>query len=218
MTVHLRPLLQQGNLKLGQAIHTFSLPAVVTCPGRSSVCERVCYAQRHRYRFQAVIERLVYNFQQCRRRDFVPRVVREIRCKGCLVIRVHVSGDFFSTDYAEKWLGIMKRCPGPRYYWYSRSWRVPEIREVLEQMAMLRQCRCWYSVDSETGLPEHVPDGVRLAYLQVRVGEQPELADLVFRARGARRERIPLSLACPSETPQGRSHDMNCGFCTRCWR
>jgi hypothetical protein len=36
-----RPLLAMGNGKLGQSIYHFDLPPVVTCPGRSSVCERV---------------------------------------------------------------------------------------------------------------------------------------------------------------------------------
>ena len=30
----IRPLLGRGNGKLGEAVHTWSLPAVATCPGR----------------------------------------------------------------------------------------------------------------------------------------------------------------------------------------
>jgi hypothetical protein len=84
-------------------------------------------------------------------------------------------------------------------------------------MAALRCCRAWYSIDHDTGLPERLPPGVRLAYLQVAEGEQPELADLVFRVRRLR-QRLPLPQVCPHETPQGRGRATNCGNCGKCWR
>jgi hypothetical protein len=56
--VTVRALLARGNSKLGSAIHHFDLPAVRTCPGRSSVCEAVCYATRNRFRTDPVRERL----------------------------------------------------------------------------------------------------------------------------------------------------------------
>jgi hypothetical protein len=145
-------------------------------------------------------------------------MAQEIRRKGVLVIRLHVAGDFYDEAYAAKWLAVMRQCPRAKFYFYTRSWRVPEVAAVLERMAALRCCRAWYSIDHQTGVPERVPLGVRLAYLQVAEGEQPELADLMFRVRRLRRQRLPLSLVCPHETPEGRSHDANCGNCGRCWR
>jgi hypothetical protein len=41
----LRNLLVRGNRKLGESVHSFSVPAVDTCPGRSAPCERACYAR-----------------------------------------------------------------------------------------------------------------------------------------------------------------------------
>jgi hypothetical protein len=199
-------LLIRGNGKLGQSIYHFDLPAVVTCPGRSSVCEQVCYARQSRFRFPQVQERLRWCHEQSQRRDFPQHLVKEIRRKGILVVRIHVSGDFYSAEYAEKWLAV------------TRSWRVPEIAAVLEQMAALRCCQAWYSIDHETGVPERVPPGVRVAYLQVNEGEPPKLADLLFRVRRLRRQRLPLSLVCPHETPQGQAKDADCGNCGRCWR
>lgn len=214
-----RGLLQQGNQKLGTAIHTWSLPAGSEgcCPGASDVCRSVCYALKSRYLFTAVQERLAWNLEQCLRDDFVDRMVHEIRCKGVLVLRVHVAGDFFDEQYSRKWLGIMRKAPKVRYYWYTRSWRIEAIERVLREMAQLRQVRGWYSVDAETGVPASVPPGIRIAYLQTEPGEQPELADLVFRTRRVRKERQPLTVVCPHETPQGRE-ETNCGNCRRCWQ
>jgi hypothetical protein len=213
-----RPLLAVGNRKLGQSIFHFDLPAVVTCPGRSAVCERVCYARQSRFLLPVVQERLRWCYAQSRRADFVDRLVAEIRRKGALVVRPHVSGDFYDAAYAGKWLAVMRRCPRVRFYFYTRSWRKAAIALVLEQMAALRCCRVWYSIDDATGLPQRVPLGVRLAHLQVADGERPELVDLMFRVRRLRRQRISLGLVCPSETPQGRSNDVNCGNCGRCWQ
>jgi hypothetical protein len=35
---------------------------------------------------------------------------------------------------------------------------------------------------------------------------------------GRLRQRQALPLVCPHETPQGRSNDVNCGNCGRCWQ
>jgi Gene product 88 len=215
---NVRPLLAMGNGKLGQSIYHFDLLPVVTCPGRSSVCEQVCYARSGHFLFPQVQERLQWCYQQSRRKDFAERLAREIRRKGVLVVRAHVSGDFYNAVYAAKWLAVMRQCPRTTFYFYTRSWRVPEIAAVLEEMATLRCCRAWYSIDHETGVPDRVPLGVRLAYLQVKEGEEPELADLMFRVRSLRRKRVPLSLVCPHETPQGKANDTNCGNCGRCYR
>jgi hypothetical protein len=213
-----RGLLTQGNRKVGESIHLWSLPAIQTCPGRSSVCSGVCYATKHRYQFEDVQERLQDNLRQARSKTFVDRMLEEIRRKGCLVIRVHGSGDFFDAEYAEKWLDIMRRCSTPKFYFYTRSWRVPEIAGVIEEMAEMEHCSVWYSVDSETGNPECVPPNVRLAHLQVEADEEPKLVDLIYRTRGLRNGRIPLTLACPSETPRGRDRKVTCGSCQKCFR
>lgn len=214
-----RSLLSRGNGKLGESVHTWSLPVRdEVCVGSSSVCRRVCYATQSRFRFASVRARLEWNYAQSLRDDFPDRLAHEVRRRGCLVVRAHVSGDFYDAVYAAKWLTVMRRVPKARYYFYTRSWRQPGIAPVLEEMARLRQVRAWYSVDSETGLPERVPPGVRLAYLQARAGERPELVDLVFRVRRLRHFRAPLGVVCPSETPRGRSRDANCGNCGRCWQ
>jgi hypothetical protein len=177
----------------------------------------VCYARLGRYLLPTVQERLKWNLAQALRADFVQRMVNEIRRKGVIVLRIHCSGDFLSKEYAEKWLRIMRQCPGVRFYFYTRSWRIVGIAPVLAKMAALRCCRAWYSVDSETGLPERVPVGVRLAYLMMNEEDQPELCDLVFRVRRLRRT-IPLPLTCPHETVQGKERGTTCGSCGKCWR
>ena len=73
------PLLQLGNSKLGRAIHVWSLPALDTCPGSTSTCRHLCYATRHRFRFESVQRRLAWNLRRSRDADFVDRMCDEIR-------------------------------------------------------------------------------------------------------------------------------------------
>ena len=213
-----RSLLQMGNAKVGQCISTWSLPAGIeaTCPGASPKCLENCYALRSRFTLPAVKARMAWNWEQSRMDSFAGRMVKEIRKKGHLVIRVHVSGDFESEVYALKWLEVMRACPKARFYWYSRSHVVPAVAKVLGQMAALKCCVGYYSVDGSMQMPAVIPPGVRLAYLQTAEGEEPELVDLVFRVRRLRGTRIPLAVTCPSESPRGHG-EVTWGGGARCF-
>jgi hypothetical protein len=216
----LRALLALGNAKLGKAIHHFDLPAIATCPGRSNLCEEVCYATRGRFHADQVRDRLRWCLRQSRRADFTNRMIGEIRRKGALVVRVHVSGDFYGPVYANQWLSVFRRCHAARFYFYTRSWRVAEVAPVLELMAELENVRAWYSADAETGLPDPLPPGVRVAWLQT-AQDDPVLGELLFRdgpVRGRPLPRFGLPMVCPNETPAGRRHGTNCGNCGHCWR
>ena len=45
----------------GEGIHAWSFPAVETCPGRSELCTRVCYARSGRFRTRTMQSRLAEN-------------------------------------------------------------------------------------------------------------------------------------------------------------
>ena len=109
-------------------------------------------------------------------------MVREVRVRGIRTIRLHVSGDHYSAEYAEKWLRIMRRLPRVRFWMYSRSWRIPEIEAVLRQMALLDNCTVWYSLDVDTGFPAERPPRVKYAFMQT-TPEGVQNVDLIFRTR-----------------------------------
>ncbi|AWM42394.1 hypothetical protein C1280_26215 [Gemmata obscuriglobus] len=200
-------------------MHHFDLPAVGTCPGRSQVCESVCYATRGRFRTDKVRRRLRWCLRQSRRADFADRMVAEVRSKGALVVRVHVSGDFYDAAYAAKWASVFHRCPVATFYFYTRSWRVEAMTPVLAQVAGFGNVRAWYSADAETGMPESLPEGARVAWLQTAVDE-PVAGNLVFRDDPLRdaRPTFSLPLVCPNEAPAGQRFGVNCGNCGQCWR
>jgi hypothetical protein len=213
-------LLTRGNGKLGEGIHAWSVPAVETCPGRSALCQSVCYALAGRFRTRMVQDRLQDNLDAALADDFVSRVVAEVRRRGVHTLRVHVSGDFFSTDYARKWLDVARHCKRTTFYAYTRSWRVADIYLVLADLASLRNVRLWFSCDAETGIPANVPDSVGLAYLQHEATEVPDGAKLVFRVKHLRKvpaTRIGLALVCATETGLPQASAATCTSCQRCY-
>jgi hypothetical protein len=186
----------------------------------SATCQTHCYAlafERYRPAAAAAYRR---NLARSRRRDFVLRLRAFLIAHAVSVVRVHIGGDFYSAAYARKWLRIVQRSPRVRFYFYTRSWRVPAIRDVVERMAALPNCVVWYSCDRDTDVPVGVPDRVRLAWLATSADDAPpEGLDLMFRTR---RLRSTPTLAggppvCPGEDGVARSRPVTCDRCGVCW-
>ncbi|SRR5579885_987108 len=214
-------ILARGNDKIGSDIFAFNLPAVRTCPAMSAACRSECYARRNRWRFPGVKAALRRNLDAARRADFAEQMAREIVRRGVAVIRIHASGDFFSEAYVRQWTAVAAVAPAVTLYAYTRSWRVPAIREALEEFAALPNVRIWYSADRDTGLPGRIPAGVRIAWLEtVEEEDIPPEARLVFRPHRLRRRensRVPVPLVCPADMPRPGTR-VTCDSCGRCWQ
>jgi hypothetical protein len=216
----IRNLLTRGNGKLGEGVHAWSLPAVETCPGRTDICSRVCYARSGRFRIRAMQARLTENQAIAQADDFVARITAEVHRRGVHTLRIHVSGDFYDAAYALKWFTIALACPRTTFYAYTRSWRITSIVPALVALADRPNVRLWFSCDAETGLPLDLPRGVRVAYLQIDRHEEPT-GDLLFRVRPLRRlptPQSPLSVRCPSEITAPRPTNVTCTSCRLCHR
>lgn len=216
-------MLTPGDRKLGgRRIWGFGLPSGTpdACPGLSAVCRTHCYAaavERYRPAAAAAYRR---NLARSRRRDFAVRLRAFLIAHAVAVVRVHTGGDFYGRRYARQWLRVMRRSPRVTFYFYTRSWRVPAVRAVIERMAALPNCAAWYSCDRDTGVPAAVPAGVRLAWLATADDDVPPAgADLVFRIRRLRhRPAAPGgSLVCPGEDGVTRTRRVTCDRCGVCW-
>ena len=157
----IRGLVLIGNEKLSPSVAHFDIPAGKTCPGKSKLCHSKCYALKCCFAFPQVKERLAWAFEQSKRNDFVDVMSAELYRKGVLLMRWHCAGDVYSPTYARKMLEVMARSQHTSFWCYTRSWRVPAIYPILEAMAALKNCKLWFSVDSETGYPADVPANVR---------------------------------------------------------
>jgi hypothetical protein len=218
-------VLTPGNKKLGgRLVWGFGLPSgrPDLCVGLSADCVQHCYALRVEGLRPAVLARYEKNLRLTRRPDFARRVRSFILAHDIAVVRVHTGGDFYDAVYAGKWLQAMRRLPAVRFFFYTRSWRDVTVCPVLEQMALLPNCRAWYSCDRGTGVPAQVPARVRLAWLMTAADDLPPHGlDLAFRIRPLRRQ--PLTRAngvrvCPAEDGVVRRAPVTCDRCRLCWR
>jgi hypothetical protein len=209
-------LLVRGNRKLGDAIFSFSLPAGSTCPGQSPSCARHCYAKHGHYVHPNVRALYARNLELTHSPAFVGLMRAEVRRTLARVVRIHGSGDFYSPEYARKWVDVAHATKETRYFAFTRSWRVPEIREELTLLARLRNVRLWFSCDKDTGVPATQPKRVKLAWMQTSPEDVPPRVDLVFRIRSLRNttvKRIGLTLVCPVENGITKTTCGQCGFC-----
>jgi len=144
-------LLQTGtNTKLGRGVAGFSLPAITTCPGRTKLCEGICYATSGFFRMPAVANSHALNHQASLSTSFVDDVNGQIkRSRSITAVRIHPSGDFYSVDYVNKWIAIAKANPQLPFWAYTRSWRLPEFVSALKELAELPNVELWASIDQE---------------------------------------------------------------------
>lgn len=214
----MKSLLSRGSSKLGESIFGWAIPAVHTCPGRSSACQAVCYATKGRFSTRKVKQQNQWRYDQSKQSVFVDRMVSEIFKRGVLVLRVHVAGDFATPAYTRKWIEIAARCPNVTFFGYSRSWRVDTIRPLLYAFGALPNVKLWLSCDRDTGVPQDVPERIRIAWLQDQESQPAPDGDLTFLVRKLRRLSLPLVVpVCSEETPKGKADGVNCSNCRKCW-
>jgi hypothetical protein len=218
-------MLTKGNHKLGRRlIWGFGLPSAgpEVCTGLSELCRQHCYSRRLEELRPALLARYQLNYQLSLLPTFVRRVCAFLARRRIAVARLHVGGDFFSRQYARKWLRIMRRMPNVQFYFYTRAWRDPAVIPVVERMAALPNCRAWYSCDRETGVPPVVPPRVRLAWLAVAADDlPPTCAHLTFRIRPLRSHpasQLNGVRVCPAEDGGPRSEPVTCERCRLCWQ
>jgi hypothetical protein len=115
-----------GNRKLPKDTMIFNLPARVTCPGRTELCSRICYALKAERQYKAVLPARRDNLAASRDPGFPERMIaliKEAAKRGRIKrFRVHESGDFYNQSYLNAWYTIARAVPGIRFYAYTKSY------------------------------------------------------------------------------------------------
>lgn len=128
------------NGKTGKVGNSFGLPSgkAFSCPGATTVCEKVCYAGKLEKLFPAVRTNLTHNWDALQNktvdemytlldamvRDFVAeteKVAKRTKTFVPLKFRIHWDGDFFSADYAEAWARVISDHSTVQFWVYTRS-------------------------------------------------------------------------------------------------
>jgi hypothetical protein len=174
-----RTWLKQGK----RGVWSWSIPPVITCPGSTETCEKTCRALRGPLS-EKVRQRLVDNYALASDPSFAKVIEAEITEHQIGTVRVHVTGDFFAYCYTEQWLRITRACPRTQFTAFTRSWRIPTVRPVLDELAIRRNVRLWLSADRETGVPPDIA-GALVAWTVADDRDPiPPQADRIYRTPG----------------------------------
>jgi len=97
---------------------TWSLPTGVTCV---ETCH-YCYARKAEIRHKAVLPHRLRNLLHSLKPSevFIEEMVADLSKRIYRDVRIHVSGDFYSTRYAFKILRIAERLPDFHFWTYTR--------------------------------------------------------------------------------------------------
>jgi hypothetical protein len=166
-------------------VFNYNQVAFKTCPGSTSWCESHCYADKGFY----PLLRERHN-EVARIAHTTDRIIEEVEAlKTGAWVRVHTSGDFDTVPYIEKWIVAARLRPDVKFWAYTRSWRIPELRRALNVLRKVKNFQLFASTDPTTEAP---PKNWRVAWID---GDK--------RAQG---------LVCPEQT--GKMADcVSCGFC-----
>lgn len=192
---------RKKNSKLG-ALYSWSLLAIATCLYRTVACSGEpggkipCYAAGIQNRRPAVWLAWFRCVELALHPLFAEALALALASLPAGILRVHVSGDFFSVAYLEAWLDAVERNPHVRPFAFTRSWRGLDFRAALEE----RGYPSWIlaSTDADTG---KAPVEMR----EAAMAEETKSAVLSGKIAAP-------ALACPEQT--GKADD--CATCGRC--
>ncbi|MFZ9242211.1 MAG: GP88 family protein [Sediminibacterium sp.] len=200
--------------------NTFGLPAGknYSCPGATSVCEKVCYAGKLEKLYKAVKANLLHNWELLKNAD-EPTMVHlledmindfrdECEKRGAeKLFRIHWDGDFFSDTYARAWQYIIINNQDIKFWVYTRVESAVYILKNLDNLSL------YYSTDSEnidTAKKLSIDEGIKLAYLADTFAMGKEQLLNLVNAKGVpcpeNNKKIPL-------IDKGGSACVKCGQC-----
>lgn len=163
------------NGKTPTIANTFGLPSgkAYSCPGATSVCEKICYAGKLEKVFKGVKAVLLTNWEQLRDANqqqmeaLIYQMIDEFE-KDCdkknakKLFRIHWDGDFFSDTYTLAWSNVIKAFPQIQFWVYTRSDFAVPILTGIDNLAL------YFSTDDDNWqLASELKktNGVKLAYL-----------------------------------------------------
>ena len=143
-------LFVSGNMKLGKDVACFNIPAIKTCVP-TAWCKKHCYATHgHFSTFKSIREAAAKRYALSKHKDFVKNAIAELKKRKFKYVRMHVSGDFYSSNYVDKWIDIAKACPEIKF-WATTKRRFNN----LANLSKLPNVCLGESLDSSKPIPNH---------------------------------------------------------------
>ena len=145
-----------GNKKM--SIPLFDIPSRITCPGKTPLCQKYCYAQKTEQLFPNVLGKRVNNLALTKKKEFVDTIVMELEEVAFIpYVRIHGSGDFYSQAYLNKWVEIANRMPERTFLAFTKAFH-------LNYSKIPDNFKLYFSVWNDTDTSKIKNPDIRIAY------------------------------------------------------
>lgn len=116
--------LSRGNIKLSKNDHSifliWNIPAISTCPYATKECIRLCYARKAERQYPSCLPSRTRHWNESKKdtfvKDMIQAITYELDRRGAkgkrTYFRIHESGDFYTVEYARKWVEIARHFDG----------------------------------------------------------------------------------------------------------
>jgi hypothetical protein len=159
-----RKLLSWGNTKICKTVGIFSLPRLVTCPGATARCKKVCYGKKANI-YPQNEPKLKWNLEMSKKPEFVQQFLEELwtadRRGWSLMVRLTENGDIYSQAFLDKLIEIANARPDVTFLCFTKSWPFFNFSQAPANIH-------FYASVDETTLEKHlklIPKGWPRAYL-----------------------------------------------------
>jgi hypothetical protein len=178
------------NGKTPTIANTFGLPAGknYSCPGATSVCEKVCYAGKLEKIYKGVRDNLLHNWELLKNADeptmvdLLEDMIADFK-KDCdkrnaeKLFRIHWDGDFFNDTYTRAWQYVIISNPDIQFWVYTRVKSAAQLLKGIDNLSL------YFSADSDnikTAVELKQQHGIKMAYLaqNFAVGKE-QLKDMI---------------------------------------
>ena len=163
------------NGKAPAIANTFGLPSgkAYSCPGATTVCEKICYAGNLERIYKGVKDVLLHNWAmlesatEAEATEYLGAMIDEFR-KDCdkrnaeKLFRIHWDGDFFNETYTIAWRNVIEANKDIQFWAYTRSDFAVPLLIGIDNLSL------YYSTDMANrvqGIKLKKQYGVKLAYL-----------------------------------------------------
>jgi hypothetical protein len=212
--------LSQPDGKRPLVANTFGLPSgkSFSCPGATSVCEKICYAGKLEKVFKSTRELLLSNWDAVQNKSvnelqqMIQFMIDDFKwdCdkyNAAKYFRIHWDGDFFSDDYTKAWRKVIKHNKDVQFWVYTRVYDAAVLLKDIPNLSL------YYSADDDNKKQATKlwnKHKVKIAYLSDTFDEAKDaLIDITGRPGAA----CPETRQIPLISKDGGAC-YTCGLCT----